>query len=148
MRVRFTIVVLVAVTAFYLATIGWRGLVAVRSGDPAAVALGLALLVVPAIGAWAVWRELRFGAATQRLGSQLAASGRWPDEELPVAPSGRPDRTAADALFESRQAEVTATPTDWAAWFRLGLAYDDSRDRRRAREAMQRAIALHDQQHP
>jgi Flp pilus assembly protein TadD len=39
---------------------------------------------------------------------------------------------------------VATAPDDWAAWFRLGLAYDDAGDRRRAREALQRAIALHD----
>lgn len=144
MRVRLTVAALVAVTAFYLVTIGWRGVVAIGSGDPAAVALGLALLAVPAVGAWAVWRELRFGAATQRLAAELGATGRWPVEELPAATSGRPDRAAADVVFQRRREEVEAAPQDWTAWYRLGLAYDDSRDRRRAREAMQRAIALHD----
>lgn len=143
MRVRVTIALLVAVFAFYAATIGWRGVVAVGSGEPAAVALGLALLAVPAVGGWAVWRELRFGAAAERLAAELETVGRWPDEPLPTAPSGRPDRTAADAVFETRRAEVEAAPDDWRAWFRLGLAYEDSRDRRRARAAMQRAIALH-----
>lgn len=143
MRVRVAIALLVAVFAFYAATIGWRGVVAVGSGEPAAVALGLALLAVPAVGGWAVWRELRFGAAAERLAAELETVGRWPDEPLPTAPSGRPDRTAADAVFETRRAEVEAAPDDWRAWFRLGLAYEDSRDRRRARAAMQRAIALH-----
>lgn len=143
MRVRVTIALLVAVFAFYAATIGWRGVVAVGSGEPAAVVLGLALLAVPAVGGWAVWRELRFGAAAERLAAELETVGRWPDEPLPTAPSGRPDRTAADAVFETRRAEVEAAPDDWRAWFRLGLAYEDSRDRRRARAAMQRAIALH-----
>jgi Flp pilus assembly protein TadD len=58
-------------------------------------------------------------------------------------PSGRPERAAADALFETRREEVEAAPEDWQAWFRLALAYDDARDRRRARAAMRRAIALH-----
>lgn len=144
MRTRLTIGVLLAVLAFYLVTIGWRGVVAIGTGEPVAVALGLALLVVPAVGAWAVWRELSFGASTQRLAAELQATGRWPTEELPAAPSGRPDRDAADALFEQRRVEVAAAPDDWAAWFRLGLAYEDARDRRRAREALQHAIALHD----
>ena len=143
MRVQATIALLIAVFTFYAATIGWRGVVAIGSGEPAAVALGLALLAVPAVGVWAVWRELQFGAATQRLAAELQSAGRWPDEPLPTAPSGRPDRAAADAVFETRRAEVEATPDDWRAWYRLGLAYEDSRDRRRARGAMQRAIALH-----
>ena len=35
-----------------------------------------------------------------------------------------------------------ASPDDWRAWYRLGLAYDASGDRRRAREAVRRAITL------
>ena len=144
MRTRLTIGLLLAVLAFYLVTIGWRRVVAISTGEPAAVALGLSLLVVPGVGAWAIWRELSFGASTQRLAAELQATGRWPTEELPARPSGRPDRAAADAVFEQRRVEVATAPDDWAAWFRLGLAYDDAGDRRRAREALQRAIALHD----
>jgi Flp pilus assembly protein TadD len=37
---------------------------------------------------------------------------------------------------------VEQDPASWRAWFRLGLAYDASGDRRRARGAIRRAIAL------
>ena len=37
---------------------------------------------------------------------------------------------------------MEAAPEDWRAWFRLGLAYDASGDRRRARKAIIRAISL------
>ncbi|MGH3333826.1 MAG: tetratricopeptide repeat protein, partial [Nocardioidaceae bacterium] len=59
-------------------------------------------------------------------------------------PSGRVDRTAADAVFGQRQAEVEADPASWRAWYRLGVAYDDAGDRTRAREAVRRAIGLFD----
>jgi len=37
---------------------------------------------------------------------------------------------------------VEAHPDDWRAWYRLGLAYDASGDRRRARGAVRQAIQL------
>lgn len=134
--------VLVAVLLVYLALAGYRGVLLVASGDPLQVVLGVGVLLLPVVGVWVVWREVRFGFATQRLARDLDAAGRWPLEQLPRTASGRPDRAAADALFEVRRAEVEASPEDWQAWFRLALAYDDARDRRRARAAMRRAIAL------
>jgi Flp pilus assembly protein TadD len=78
------------------------------------------------------------------LGEELEAAGRWPEVVLPTRPSGRPEREAADALFEQRRLETEAAPEDWQAWYRLGLAYGDAGDRRRARAALRHAIALHD----
>jgi cytochrome c-type biogenesis protein CcmH/NrfG len=80
--------------------------------------------------------------ATQRLGEQLAAEGGLPADDLPRRPSGRVDRDAADAVFARRRAEAEAAPDDWRSWYRLGIAYDDAGDRRRAREAMRKAITL------
>jgi hypothetical protein len=140
---RVVAAVLVAVLAVYLLLVGHRGVVLVASGEPLQVTLGLGVLVLPVIGAYVAWREVQFGLATQRLARELDAAGRWPSDELPRMPSGRPDRDAADAVFEVRRHEVDATPDDWQAWFRLALAYDDARDRKRARAAMRRAIALH-----
>ncbi len=134
---------MVAVLVVYLVLVGYRGVLLVGSGDPLEVVLGVGVLLLPVVGAYAVWHEVRFGFATQRLARELDAAGRWPQEQLPTMPSGRPDRAAADALFEVRREEVEAAPEDWQAWFRLALAYDDARDRRRARAAMRRAIALH-----
>jgi hypothetical protein len=142
-RTKLTVALLVTVVAAYLTFIAWKGFSAIRDGGPAGVALGVGLLVLPLIGAWVVVAELRFGAATQRLAEELEADGRWPTEELPLRPSGRPERAAADALFATRRADVEADERDWGAWFRLGLAYDDAGDRRRARAAMRTAIRLH-----
>jgi len=135
--------VLVAVLVVYLVLVGYRGVLLLGSGDPLQVVLGVGVLLLPVVGVYVVWQEVRFGFATQRLARELDAAGRWPQEQLPTMPSGRPERAAADALFETRREEVEAAPEDWQAWFRLALAYDDARDRRRARAAMRRAIALH-----
>jgi cytochrome c-type biogenesis protein CcmH/NrfG len=134
---------MVAVLVVYIVLVGYRGVLLLASGDPLQVVLGVGVLLLPVVGAYVVWREVQFGFTTQRLARELDTGGRWPLERLPTMPSGRPDRAAADALFEVRREEVEAAPEDWHAWFRLALAYDDARDRRRARAAMRRAISLH-----
>ncbi|HEX3003595.1 MAG TPA: hypothetical protein VHO27_05250, partial [Angustibacter sp.] len=118
------------------------GVLLVRDGRPAAVTLGLGVLVLPVIAGWAVWKEVRFGLATQRLARILDAEGGLPVDDLPRRPSGRVDRAAADAAFEGYRGDVEREPGDWRAWYRLATAYDAAGDRRRARAAARQAIAL------
>jgi cytochrome c-type biogenesis protein CcmH/NrfG len=140
---RRTALLLVGLLIVYLVLVGWRGALLVRTGDPVAVALGLAVLALPIVAAVVVAREVRFGVATQRMARELEATGGLPVDDLPRRPSGRVVREAADATFAGRRAEVEATPEDWRAWYRLAVAYDDAGDRRRARDAMRYAARLH-----
>lgn len=145
MRAKVTVAVLVAAFCFYAVTIGWRGVLLVGSGDgPAAVGLGVGVLLLPVLSAWAVARELRFGLASERLARELGAEGGLVHDDLPRRPSGRVDRAAADAAFEPLRRETEQAPGDWRHWYRLATAYDAAGDRRRARAAVRRAIALHD----
>jgi hypothetical protein len=140
---RRTTQLLVVVLGVYLVLVGWRGVLLVRTGDVVGVGLGLAVLVLPAVAAVVVAREVRFGLATERMARELEAAGALPVDDLPRRPSGRVVREAADLAFAGRRAEVEAAPGDWRAWYRLALAYDDAGDRRRAREAMRHAARLH-----
>ena len=133
---------MVAATSAYVAFALWRAWLLIESGNAVAIVLGLALLGLPLLGIWVLWREVRFGFAMQQMGRLLAQEGGLPADDLPKAPSGRPERAAADTRFAERQAQVEADPEDWRAWFRLALAYDDARDRKRARKAMRQALAL------
>jgi tetratricopeptide (TPR) repeat protein len=126
----------------YLLLLGQRAILLLASGEPIGVAMGIALLVLPLLGVWALVRELLFGTRTQRMAETLHSEGGLPVDDLPRLASGRPVRAAADEAFPRYRAEVDAAPNDWRAWFRLGLAYDASGDRRRARLALRRAIAL------
>ena len=126
--------------AAYFALIGYRGVYLLGQHSAGLKLLGAAVLAFPLIGGWVVLAELRFGAATARLGRQLDEEGVPPDE-LPRTPAGRVDRAAADVLFARRRDEVQARPQDWRCWFRLAEAYDAAGDRRRARDAMRTAIA-------
>jgi cytochrome c-type biogenesis protein CcmH/NrfG len=131
-----------ALVAVYLVLVGWRGVLLVGEGTPAAVLLGLAVIALPIVGAWAIWREIRFGLESQQMARELEQEGALPLDDLPRRPSGRPDRTAADAVFERRRIAAEAAPDDWRSWFRLAVAYDDAGDRRRARQTMRQAMKL------
>jgi hypothetical protein len=142
MKGRLAVVLMALLLVFYLVLVGWRAVLFVRSGEPVGIAIGVSLIVLPLIGVWALIVEVRFGVRSARLARLLEAEGGLPEADLPTRPSGRPFRDAADAEFPRFQADVDAAPEDWRAWFRLGLAYDASGDRRRARGAIRRAIAL------
>jgi hypothetical protein len=143
MRAKVVVGAVVVALAFYAVTIGWRGVLLVADGRLAAVAMGIGVLLLPVVTAYAVWREVRFGVGAQRLADELAASGGLPVDDLPRRPSGRIDREAADAAFGRFREEALENQQDWAAWFRLATAYDAAGDRRRARAAVRHALELH-----
>jgi hypothetical protein len=129
--------------ALYLVLVVRYGVILIVSGSWVGITMAIALFVLSAIAAWALLRELWFGVQTQRLVRILEGEGGLPVDELPHRASGRPLRDAADEEFPAYKAEVEAAPLSWRAWFRLGLAYDASGDRRRARHAMREAVKLH-----
>ena len=142
MRNRLAAILMAVLLLVYLVLFTQRAVLLVLTGEPVGIAMGVALIVFPVVAVWAVGRELLFGARTERLVRQLDAEGALPVEDLPTRASGRPLRDAADEEFPRYRAEVEAEPESWRAWFRLGLAYDASGDRRRAREALRQAIRL------
>lgn len=142
MSARVGVVVMTAILALYLVLIGQRAWLLLTSGDAVAITMGVALVVIPIIGAWAVGRELLFGMQAEKLARRLEAEDALPTEQIDVRTSGRPLRDQADELFPAYRADVEQHPEDWRAWFRLSLAYDGAGDRKRAREAARRAIKL------
>ncbi|NEN07525.1 hypothetical protein G3T36_16815 [Diaminobutyricibacter tongyongensis] len=127
----------------YLVLVFQRAVLFIETGQPIAIAMGVVLFVLPVIAAWAIGRELLFGARTEKLVRILDGEGGLPVDDLPHRASGRPIRDAADQEFPQYKAEVEAEPASWRAWFRLGLAYDASGDRRRARAALRESIRLY-----
>ncbi|KDP92513.1 MULTISPECIES: hypothetical protein [Clavibacter] len=143
MGTRIGVGLMAVLMALYLVVLAQRAVLFVISGEPAGIAISVGLLILSLVGAWALVRELWFGVRSGRLARILEEEGGLPVDDLPTRASGRPIRDAADASFPAYQAEVEQDPVSWRAWFRLGLAYDASGDRRRARGAIRRAIALH-----
>lgn len=140
MTARRVVALLLLALAAYFALIGYRGVYLLGQGSAGLKLLGVAVLVLPLVGAWVAVAEVRFGLATQRLAERMDADGVEPDPQLPRTPSGRVERAAADALFEQRRVAVEAAPEDWRGWYRLAVAYDLAGDRKRARAAMRTAI--------
>ncbi|OKJ77443.1 tetratricopeptide repeat protein [Streptomyces sp. CB02460] len=143
MRAKITYVVTAAVLVFYFVLVGSRGVLLIEHGTLITVTFGIAVLVLPAIGVWFLWKNTQFVRRANALAAELDAEGGLPVDELLRTPSGRIDRASADAVFERRREETEDSPDDWRCWFRLAVAYQDARDTPRARKAMQRAIALH-----
>jgi hypothetical protein len=127
----------------YFLMLGRIAMAFMMSGKAAAIGLGLALLILPLIGIWAMVSTLRAGFAHQRLARIIHDE----DMELDVSgckrmPSGRISRDAADALFGVVRRELENDPGNWRRWYRLARAYDYAGDRRRAREAMSKAVEM------
>ena len=57
--------------------------------NPVAKGIGVGYLVLPVIGAWALVRELLFGARTDEMAQDLEAEGGLPEDNLPRTPAGR-----------------------------------------------------------
>lgn len=131
-----------AALALYFVFVGIRAVALLASGSLIATLMGVALLILPLIGVWALWRELKFGRDSTRLADRLDAEGLLPEEPVDTLPSGRPVREDADAVFPRYQQEVEEDPASWRAWMRLGIVYDACGDRKRARAAIREAISL------
>lgn len=130
-----------AVLALYVVLAGSRAVQFIATGQPLAIAVGVALVAFFLIGAWALAREVVFGVQLDRAVRELAAAGGMP-QPLPGTPSGRADREAAEGAFPVAKADVEAHPESWQSWLRLSMAYDAARDRRRARMAARTALSL------
>jgi hypothetical protein len=141
-RNRIAAIVMAGLLVLYLVLVAQLAIRLIVIDDLVSRAIGAALIVFPIIGLWALIAELIFGIRSQQLVTKLATAGELPIDNLPSKASGRPLRSAADAEFPRYKAEVEADPDSWQAWFRLGLAYDASGDRRRARRAIRHSIAL------
>lgn len=142
-RIQLLIAFLCLALIFYFAMLTRTAIALIRSGTPAAAALGIGVLILPIVGAWAMAATLRAGLAHQRLARLAAADGMELDvTDLPRRPSGRIERDAADALFTTTRAELDADPDNWVRWYRLARAYDYAGDRGRARETMRTAVAM------
>lgn len=123
---RRSALLLSAVLVAYFAIVAQKGVLLLGSGSAVGIALGVAVLAFPVLGAVLLVGELRLGHESERLARLLS------DDE-PVD-------------FDAAKAQVEADPERWQAWFRLARAYGDARDTARGRSALRRAVELERQE--
>lgn len=139
---RLGVVVMAALLVLYIALVGWRAFALLGSGDALAITMGVALLVMPLIGAWALVRELQFGLAADRLGRQLDGEGGMPEAPEGLKPNGRLLPEDATRMIQEYGDAAASAPEDWRAQYRLGVVQDAAGRRKDARAAIRAAIRL------
>jgi cytochrome c-type biogenesis protein CcmH/NrfG len=138
-KARLVVVVLCGAVLFYMGLTLSSAIYLLRQGSLDLTLLAIGIIAILPVGGWLIFQEVQFGRATARLAARLPE----PDdgiEDLPLRPSGRVDRVAADEFFAKRRLVVEADPAAWQGWYRLAEAYDLAGDRKRARAAMRTAI--------
>jgi len=132
---------MLALTLFYVLTLLGRGIILLQEPSLIAVAMGLAILVLPLVALWALFAELQFGLKAQRLSRRLIALD-IPGLDLELRASGRATKDSANKELERIQDAVTKDPKNWSLWFQLGEAHDAAGERKNARAAIRQAIQL------
>ena len=132
---------MLALTLFYVLTLLGRGIILLQGPSLIAIAMGLAILVLPLVALWALFAELQFGLKAQRLSRRFIALD-IPGLDLDLRASGRATKDSANKELERIQDAVNRDPEDWSLWFQLGEAHDAAGERKNARAAIRKAILL------
>ena len=128
-RARWAALGMAVLLALYLVLITFYAVRLVTDTLPIVRGIGWALIVLPLLGAWALAVELRFGVRAERLARLLEAEGGIPREGQVGHGEAGAEGEDRDAVFARYADDVREHPESWQQWFRLGLAYDASRDR-------------------
>lgn len=139
---RIGVALIGAALILYFVLMGQKAILLIASGAPVGIAMGVALIVLPLIGVWALVREIQFGVQAERLGTRLDVEGGMPAAETELTPSGRIAKGDAETLVRRYTTEADAAVDDWRARYRLGVVQDAAGRRRDARASIRAAIRL------
>ena len=145
-RARWAALGMAVLLALYLVLITFYAVTLVTDPLPIVRGIGWALIVLPLLGAWALAVELLFGVRAERLARLLEVQGGIERHEQIGHGEAAAEDDGREAVFARYADDVREHPESWQGWFRLALAYDASRDRRRARWAVRTAIRLERQE--
>lgn len=132
--------VIVFLTLLYAFELVQRGVVLIADGSPIALAMGLAIIVLPPFAVAFVLIEIRFGLNAAKLQRLVDEANLAFDYEL--RPSGRAVRESAQVGFERFKLLVEENEENHLYWFLLADAYDKMGDRPRARKTARKAFLL------
>lgn len=138
MSAKIWALVMAALAVIYVVLLGQKAVLLLLEPSFVAKAMGVALLVLPAIAAWAILTEIRFGIDAER----LARVNSQPPLQFELRPSGKPTKESAAAEFERIKTQVSQDLGNWELWFRLGESYEAAGDRKLARKSIRKAIKL------
>lgn len=127
-----------ALAVIYVVLLGQKAILLLLEESLVAKAMGVALLVLPLIAAWAILTEIKFGMDAER----LSRKNTEPQLEFALRPSGKPTKESAQSEFERIKSLVSQDLWNWELWFRLGECYEASGDRKLARKSIRKAIKL------
>jgi len=131
-RIALALSCVLGVYVFFAAS---RGIVLLKTGNGPVQLLGVSILALTFLGAYLVYRELRFGFKTAELGRVIN------EVELPTKGM---DTDALDTYLEQAIKKAQAQPEDWTVWYCVALGYHLQTDRKLARESMRYAIELYE----
>ncbi len=138
MSAKIWALVMTALAVIYVVLLGQKAVLLILDDNWVAKAMGLALLILPLVAAWAILTEVRFGIDAER----LAKTNSLPELQLELRPSGRATKESAQLEFDRIKLLVSQDLENWELWFRLGECYDASGDRKLARKSIRKAIKL------
>lgn len=127
-----------ALAVIYVVLLGQKAILLLLDASFVAKAMGVALLVLPVVAAWAILTEIKFGMDAER----LSRTNTQPQLEFELRPSGKPTKESAQREFEGIKSLVSQDLSNWELWFRLGECYEASGDRKLARKSIRKAIKL------
>ena len=131
--------ILTAILLVYLGFTILRGIDFLQVDDPAVQALGIAVLVLPILGAILIYREIKFGKLSYLMGQTIS------EDYLPAIDlSETQKRDYLDKAIERAKAQMQS----WQAWYSVALAYDLLKERKLAREAMKYSVELYQEAKP
>ncbi|MFM1786300.1 MAG: hypothetical protein RL228_250 [Actinomycetota bacterium] len=137
-----------AVVALTLACLGYLAIGASRAfqiNGESSISnsiMSIAVFAIIGITGALIVREIMFGYRISQMSTILDAEQLLLPDDLPHTASGQTEKSAADERFKLISKEVETNPDSWRAWFRVAIAYDEARDRKRARAAMRQAEKL------
>lgn len=142
MTSRIGVTVMGAALLLYIVIAVWLGVMFFSVGTPLSIGMGVALVIIAPIGAWALVREVMFGFSADRLGRILDGEGGMPEAPEQLTPSGRLRREDVEPLIAQYTTETEADAEDWRARYRLGVVQDAAGRRKDARGSIREAIRL------
>ncbi|UYO98354.1 hypothetical protein OED01_06485 [Microbacterium sp. M28] len=145
MTARIGIVLMGVCLILYFIVAGQQAFLFMGTGEPIAIAMGVAAIVLPLIGVWALIREIQFGVSADRLGRRLDAEGGMPEAETELTARGKIAEADAEGIVTRYRAAAESAPEEWRAHYRLGVVQDAAGRRKDARASIREAIRVEKQ---